>query len=334
MATIRDVAKLAKVSISTVSRVINGTCIVAAEKESKVLKAMAELGYKPNTFAQSLATNRSNSIGIIVGDMLGWFPGSMVQGVEKVIADTGLHLIVSSGHAKANTERQAIDFLIDRRCDALIVHIDALSDNELIEISKQYSTPIILINRYIHELRDHCVYLNNESGGQLATKYLVRQGHTKIACITGQLYKPDSRARLQGYRMILDHYHLPFREELVLESDYSEDGGFKTVNRLLERTNDFTAIFFGNDNMAIGGLNALKDAHFKVPEEISIIGFDNALMSRYITPKLSTIEMPITDMAEAAAQLALSFINKKKFYDIQQEYNPKLISRESIVKNN
>lgn len=331
MATIRDVAKLANVSVSTVSRVINNNCKVASEKRNLVLKAMKKLGYKPNTFAQSLVTNKSNSIGMILGDMSGWFPGSMVKGVEQIIGNTGMHLIVCNGHAKAQMERNAIDFLVDRRCDALIAHIDSLSDEELVEISRQYQTPIILINRYIHELSDHCVSLKNELGGKLATEHLIQQGHSDIACITGPLRKADSRERLQGYRNVLENNKIPYREELIIEGDYLEEGGYKATKRLLDRTGNFTAVFFGNDNMAIGGLNALREAKLGVPEDVSIIGFDNALMSSYVTPKLTTVEMPITKMAQSAARLALAFSNETPYADIQKEFIPRLINRESVA---
>jgi LacI family transcriptional regulator len=311
--------------------VINHNSQVASEKRSRVLKAMKQLGYKPNAFAQALVTNRSNSIGMVLGDMSGWFPGSMVQGVEQIIGGTGMHLIVCNGHAKAHMERQATDFLVGRRCDALIAHIDALSDEELVDISKQYQTPIILINRYIHELADHCVYLKNEFGGTQATEYLIKNGHTDIACITGPLRKADSRERLQGYRHVLEKHDILYRDELVVEGDFLEEGGVKATKRLLERNKTFTAIFFCNVNMAIGGLSALKEVGLRVPDDVSIVGFDNALMARYITPQLSTVEMPINAMAHSAAQLALSHINNTSYEDIQKEFIPQLIIRDSVT---
>lgn len=328
MATIKEVSKHANVSVATVSRVINGNKWVSESTKARVESAMAELGYKPNTFAKALATNRSNTIGMVVGELGGQFYGDMMYYAERQVRKRGKHLIVTSGHETSETERDAIDFLMERHVDALLLHVDALSDDELIAMSEHTNIPMILINRFIPELAEHCISLDNELGGYLATQHLIDLGHTDIACITGPLYKTDARARLAGYRKALEQAGLPYDDAKVIESDYQENGGQTAVDKLRRREKSFTAIVAQNDHMAIGAMNALKQIGIEIGVHVSIVGYDNTIMSRYTAPSLTTIHIPVADFGLQAAGLALNLIGEQDIKVIRQ-FKPELIVRSS-----
>ncbi len=329
MATIREVSKHAGVSVATVSRVVNGNKWVSETTRQRVLDAMEELGYEPNSFARSLATNKSDTIGMVVGDLSGPFFGPMMQQAEKVIRASGKHLIITSGHTTLEEERDAIQFLLKRRCDALILHLDLMSDEEIIRLCDQTRIPIILVNRLIPELADQCVSLDNEAGGYLATQHLINLGHTRIAHITGPLYKSDARDRLAGYRRALESAGLSYDDSLVVESDYLETGGVVALDRLRRRNVDFTAIVGGNDLMAIGVINALRLQGVQVPDECSVVGYDDVVMSGYFVPALTTIRVPVDSFGADAAHLALKLCGGNEEKDIQHRFLPELVERQS-----
>lgn len=331
MATIKDVSELAGVSQATVSRVINGNKKVIESNRQRVLDAMETLGYKPNAFAQALATNRSFSAGMVVGSLAGPFYGPMMHNVEHIMREGGQHLIVTSGQESHDEELEAIRFLLSRRCDVLILHSDAMTDDEILELYQQSDTPIVLVNRYIPDIAESCVYLDNEMGGYLATKHLLEMGHRDIACITGQLSKSDSRARLQGYRNALKTYGIAYNEELVIEGHYAEGGGIEATETLLERGCNFSAVFCCNDYIALSVFDVLTEAGITVPSQVSVIGFDDSLFTRYLTPKLTTIHFPIEELGIQAGRLALQKIQKKPV-SVNHRLEPSLIERESVTR--
>src|SRR5262245_59075794 len=184
MANIYEVAELAGVSLATVSRVINPGAKVSDKTRQKVLSAMQELGYRPNSIAQSLATRTSNSVGVLVSELHGAFYGAMLSAIEETLRAAGKFVLVATGHSKEEQESEAIRFLVGRNCDALIVHVEALSDKFLVEHNKK-STPLVVVNRKVRGLADRCFSLNNEQGGYLAALSLLGLGHRRIAYISG-----------------------------------------------------------------------------------------------------------------------------------------------------
>ncbi len=329
MSTIKEVSRLAGVSISTVSRVLNDTVPVADETKRRVLNAVQKLDYQPNAFARGLVTNRSGGVGVTVNDLSSPYFGTLLKGVEEVIEEAGMHLIVASGHAKAETERRAVEFLKQRRTDALIIHSEELPDADLLNWAKG-DIPILVIGRYIAELAKSCVYLDNETGGRLATRHLLEKGHRRIAHITGPLSIHDSRERLVGYRRALEEAGLNYEEDFVVEADFMEAGGQIATKRLLERKLDFSAIFVANDQMAVGVLQTLREAGLRVPEDISLVGFDDVLLARYLYPALTTIRQPLFEMGQAAAKLALAALDGKEM-GVRRKFEPELIVRKSVT---
>jgi len=328
MATIKEVSDLAGVSQATVSRVMNGNNKVSAVNRERVQAAMEKLGYQPNSFAQALATNRSYSVGIVVGTLSGPFFGPMMQSIETVLRKHGQHLIATSGDDHIEQEREAVRFLHSRRVDAILLVVQAMTDDEVIELCKQYPN-IYVLNRYVPELAERCIYLNNELGGYLATKHLIDLGHTKIASITGPLIHLDARERLQGYRNALSEAGIEYDPQLIVEGLFQEDGGNKAAAKLFQRGVDFSAVVCGNDNIAISVYDILSRTNESPGERISVVGYDDMFYSRYLRPKLTTIRFPIVEMGITAANMVLNSLDQDLSNGVQLE--PSLIVRESTA---
>ncbi|GHE83458.1 LacI family DNA-binding transcriptional regulator [Thalassotalea profundi] len=329
MATIYEVSKLAGVSLATVSRVMNKNTRVSEKTRKKVQDAMDQLGYRPNSIAQSLASNRSNSIGILVSELHGPFFGQMMSGIESELRAAGKHVIITTGHSEQEKEIDGIEFLLSRNCDALILHVEAVSDEYLIELSKK-STPIFIMSRYVENLKDRCISLNNEMGGYLATKTLIEKGHSAIGFIGGPEFKADSRSRLQGHRRALKEFNLPFDDKLYFEGDFKETGGIAGLRTLIKNNDQLTALACANDEMASGAMKYAREHGYNLPEGLSIIGFDNIIYASYLYPTLTTIHNPIYEMGHMAAKLALKSVYNVKNLKIQNIFEPTVIERNSV----
>ena len=292
MATIYEVSKAAGVSLATVSRVMNGNVRVSERTRDKVLKAMTELGYKPNAIAQSLASNCSNSVGLLVSALHGSFFGDMMSTVENVLRTAGKHVVITAGHSDEEKEKQAIEFLLDRRCDALILHAEAVSDEYLLELAKG-DAQIILINRKIDAISERCFYTDNELGGYLATKAALDAGHKDIAYISGPLFKGDAKERLAGHQRALAEANITFNDVLLVEGGYHEAEGAQGLEQLYRAKHRFSALICANDATAFGALSATQDNGLDIPGDISVVGFDDVSMASWPQMCLTTVRNPI-----------------------------------------
>lgn len=330
MATIHEVSRLAGVSLATVSRVINKSDKVTLKTRNKVEAAMHHLGYRPNTIAQSLALKRSNSVGVLVPELHGPFFGAMLGAIEDELRGEGKHVVITAGHSDPDREKEAIDFLASRRCDALILYVFAISD-DYIEALARKPIPLVVIGRLIPGIKDDCVSLDNESGGYIATRSLIGSGHKQVACITGPLWKSDGIERLAGYKRALAEHDIEFKQELVVEGNYEESSGRAGMQQLLQGGVPFTALFCANDVMAAGAIALAREHGLDIPQDLSVVGFDNVFFTRYMHPKLSTIEYPVEIMGRMAARCVLRDVYGKKDQDIQCRFDPVLVRRDSIV---
>ncbi len=331
MTTIKDVSNLAKVSISTVSRVINNTAQVAPEKREAVLQAMEQLNYRPNSFAQALVSKRSDCIGLLVGDLGGGpFFVQMMNGIEQVVEQAKKFSMVMSGRHEAQRERECIEFLLQRQCDALILHSKGLSDEELQELAAG-ETPLVIINRLVPGLEEQCVYLDNLEGAAVATQYLIDQGHQKIAFITTDDEEfVDGRERMEGYKSTLKAAGIECNPALVRNAFPNEEGGSHAMRDLLESGEEFTAVFGFNDAMVAGAISVLREEGVQIPQEVSVVGFDDIMYARFVHPKLTTVRYPIQEMGARAAELALAMLDKRTIDQEELCFHPKLIERESV----
>jgi LacI family transcriptional regulator len=330
MATIYEVSKLAGVSLATVSRVINKSGKVKPETRQRVENAMLELGYQPNFIAQSLASNRSNSVGILVPELHGPFFGNMLSSIEDELRHYGKHVIITAGHSDRQKEKESIAFLASRQCDALILHVYAV-DNDFLAELREHGVRMVLIGRDIPEIADKCISIDNEEGEYLATRFLIELGHTELAYIAGPLWKSDGKARMAGFRRALAEFGLPYDERRIAEGTYEEITGRQAMSQLLERGIPFTGMVCANDEMAAGAIAVARAKGMTLPDDLSVIGFDNVFFTRYMHPALSTVNYPIDVMGRMAARCVLRDFYGVEGLEIRNRFEPGLISRASTA---
>ncbi|MGM0526075.1 MAG: LacI family DNA-binding transcriptional regulator [Pseudomonadota bacterium] len=330
MATIYEVSKLAGVSLATVSRVINNNTPVREATRIKVLEAMDKLGYHPNSVAQSLASNRSNSIGIVVSELNGPFFGTLLSDIETAFRKVGKHVIIAAGHSDEKLEKESIAFLQSRNCDALILHVEAVSDDYLTELADK-DVPFVLLNRFVPSLYQRCITLNNQHGGYLATQHLLQLGHTNIGYISGPMWKHDAEQRYNGHLRALAEFAINSSQSVFYEGDYHEQGGADGMTQLLSTDPSITAVVCANDEMAAGAMTAARELGRSLPDQLSVVGFDNVNFSHYMCPKLTTVDYPIGGMGQMASRWVLKNVYQQKLGDIQNVFEPRLIQRDSAT---
>ena len=331
MPTIYQVAERAGVSLSTVSRVLNGKASVNKVLKERVEKAVKELNYRPNSVARSLANNRTDSVGVLVPELNAPFFGDLMQAVESTLRAADKHVIISVGRNCLETEKDAVEFLISRNCDALIMHAEALSDEYLLELN-QSKLPVALVNRQVEGLPDACTSLDNEKGGYLATRHLLELGHKDIAYISGPPDKCDASLRLEGHKRALSEAGLPINPQLIFNGDYSEEDGKIGLLELMARDVPFTALVCANDWMASGAISCARDLGMSLPHDLSVVGFDDVVFAHHVFPRLTTVSNPIAEMAEMSAKYILNKVYGQA-NNVQLYFEPSLVVRESTVKH-
>ncbi|CAM8156305.1 HTH-type transcriptional regulator GalS [Morganella morganii] len=303
--TIRDVAKRAGVSVATVSRVLNNTAATRSETRDLVMKAVTELDYRPNANAQALASQSSDILGVVVMDVADPFFGALVKAVDTVAQQHSKHVLIGNGYHQAEQERHAIEVLIRQRCNALVVHSKALSDAELSDFLRQVPG-MTVINRVIPGFEHRCVGLDNLSGGEMATRLLISQGHQRIGYLGSTHEIEDNTLRYQGYTRAMKAAGLTTGAAWYAAGSPDSDGGEAAMIELLSRNQALSAVFAYNDAMAAGAMSVLNENGIRVPQQFSLIGFDDIPAARFTTPKLTTVRYPVVSMAMLATELALA----------------------------
>lgn len=323
--TIERVAEEAGVSPSTVSRILNGTAVVSAVKKAAVDQAVARLGFVPNPMARGLAGGRTLSIGVVTQAIDSPFYGASLRGIEDALDPAGYSPLFVSGHWDATIESRCIDILLSRRVDGIIVLTGRLTDAALKSVAKR--VPVVVTGRAVKAAGLFSLNFDNTEGGRLATRHLIDCGHRKIAFISGDPRHPDATQRLSGYRMALEQAGIAFKPELVVQGEYNEASGVEAVSALLAARQKFTAIFAANDQMAIGAAHGLQRHAMRVPEDVSLVGFDDLPTSLYALPPLTTVHQPAYEMGSLAAQALLQLLDGTK--PQQSVPLPRLIVRDS-----
>lgn len=326
--TIQDIAEKANVSISTVSRVLNGNTPVAAAKKRAVLAAVDELNYQPNIFAQGLARGHSMTIGVLTQNVSGPVYDAMLRGVLHGLQDSDYSPLFADGRWDVLQEQKALRVLLSRRIDGLIV-LGGSSPVSLLEEIRQ-ETPLVIVGRSLAALAEHCLAIDDFQGAYTATQHLIDMGHRRIAHITGLLDHEDAQARYAGYQQALADAGIVPQPELVIQGDFLEQSGMMAVEMLLSRNHTFSAIFAANDQMAYGARLALFRRGLRVPDDLSLVGFDDQHGSAYTIPPLTTVRIPASAMGKAAAIALLHHLAGQplKLPTISTE----LIRRESVAR--
>ena len=309
MATIKDVAREAKVSVATVSRVFNSSGPVREETRDRIREVAARLCYSPHGTARSLITSRTSTLGVLLPDLYGEFFSEVIRGMDQTAQRHGYHLLVSSSHG-AKDEIEAALRAMRGRVDGLIAmspHLDAPS----LVANVPGTLPVVLLNCQVTGDGYDALTIENRSGAQQMVRHLVALGHRSIAIIRGSEGNHDAEERLLGYRAALRDAGIEPRPEWEVPGDFTESSGFQAIERLLALRERPTALFAANDAMAIGALSALRDANVLVPDQIAVAGFDDIPLARYMNPPLSSVHVAIAELGARAVETLLHAIDRK-----------------------
>jgi LacI family transcriptional regulator len=304
--TLELIAREAGVSPSTVSRILNGTARVSELKRTAVEKTIERYNFQPNVIARGLAKGRTFSIGVLTQFIESPFYGEALRGIEDALAGTGFAPLFVSGHWNLKDEVRSMGLLQARRVDGVIVLTGKLSDEQLVQYAQR--TPVVITGRNLQAPNLVSLNVDDRLGGYKATQHLIEFGHTRIAYISGPVDHPDSMERLRGYQQALAEANLECDPELIAQADFHESGGVLAINQLVNSRRDFTAVLAANDQMAYGARLALYRLNIRVPEDISLVGFDDLPNSIYTMPPLTTIRQPIFELGKIAAQTVLKLI--------------------------
>lgn len=310
MPTIRDVARHAGVSIATVSHVINHTRPVSDELKQRVQEAMTTLGYQRNPMARALRSKQSLTIGVIVPDNTNPFFTEITRGIEDISLQNEYSVITCDSRGDLSREAMHTRNLRGKQVDGIIfvaagggeTHIQQLVDREV---------PVVMVERDPYDLRVDAVMISNMRGAELATQHLLDLGHRRIACITGPQRVTLRSERLQGFRDRLAAAGIALPDAYVVDGNFASDIGYLVARDLLALPERPTAIFAFNDLMAMGVLLAAQEAGLRVPEDLSVVGFDDIFLAAYTVPPLTTIRLPVHEMGQMAMEMLLNRIENR-----------------------
>jgi LacI family transcriptional regulator len=303
MANIKDVARQARVSVATVSRVFNHTSVVSEATRTRVLRIAARLNYWPHGAARSLITNRTHAIGVLLPDLFGEFFSEIIHGIDHTARKAGYHLLVSSSHADSG-EMVAAMRVMRGRIDGLIVMAPEGDGHDVIQAAGA-DCPLVVIDSGPGAPGMHSLSIANHDGARSVVSHLLQLGHRRIAMVCGPPRNLDAVERREGFRQALREARVRTDPELEVPGDFSETSGYDAVAALLALTPRPSAVFAANDYMAIGVMGALSDAGLRVPQDMAVVGFDDIVMARYLNPPLTTVHVDAYRLGTRAAELIM-----------------------------
>lgn len=326
--TIQDVAKKAGVSVSTVSRVLNGKVDVASETQGRILNVIDDLGYTTNLAARSMRSRKKNLIGLIMPDIAYPFAFEVMKGVNRVITESEFDLLVyTTGDVRkldtASHEQKYVSLLNNSLTDGVII---------VAPVSSEFSTvaPIVSIDSVVPNPNYPSVHATNYQGAMEAVEYLIGLGHTRIGHISGRPELESSNRRLKGYRKALKKAGMPIDERLIASGDYTTETGVQCARELLSLDAPPTAIFASNDQMAMGVYEVAREKGIRIPEDISLVGFDNITEAKYLD--LTTVDQFICEMGAVAIQMLIKLINGETLENETYKMQTQLVVRNSCRK--
>jgi LacI family transcriptional regulator len=307
--TIKDVAKKANVSIATVSRILNDQSGYSEKTKSKVMQVIEELGYQPNAVARGLINKRTHTIGVLFPKLSSSLVADLLDGIEKAANDNGSSVIVC--HTESNGEKtiKYLQLLIEKRVDGIIFASEILKEEYHQYITKS-KMPLILLSTESYTYPVPFVKVNDYHASYSAAKYLIDKGHTKIGMISGN--KEDiiaGKPRIEGFQKALSDHNIPLDDQnIVFSRGFTFPDGVEGLRKLLDQFPDVTAIFGASDEIAIGALSAAYQLGIKVPEDLSVMGYDNLQLAEMSIPPLTTVGQPLAKMGETAAKMLLKML--------------------------
>ncbi len=330
VSTILDVARLARVSTATVSRVINAPDSVREQTREKVLLAMAKCNYKYNALARGFVTKKSNTIGLIIPTISNAVFADSTLGVQEYADQKNIRVVLGNSYYKYSQEENLVKVLRESQVDGLIITTTNLK-GEILKSLVDENFPFVLLFSTVKGGPISAVGIDNYRGGYMATEHLISLGHKRICMVAGKFSMTDrSFHRWHGYKKCLRHNGILYDKELLVQTDYSLSGGRDSIKKLLSLPSPPTAVFCSNDYIALGAIKGAREAGLTLPDELSIVGFDDMQTASYMVPALTTIRQPAHEMGQRAAKLLLQLIEKRS-KPVQDMMDSTLIVRESTT---
>ncbi len=327
--TIRDVARASGVSYATVSRVLSGYEFVKETTRHRVMEVVEELGYVANLPARSLAGGRSRIIGLLVPNLDNGYVGTITQGIDQELARANYDLMLYTSHRHPGKESFYVSAIANGLTDGLLL-IAPLVPTTYLDVLREQNFPYVLIDQEDATENSSVIEATNWQGAYEATRYLCELGHTRIAFIRGAIAVRSAIDRQQGYKAALVDCDIPVREELIIAGDFQQQTGYESVKKLLQSLKPLpTAIFASNDLSAFGAMDAVRECGFHIPDDISIIGFDDVPQASFVYPKLTTVRQPLEQMGQIAAKLLLERIEDQSSPPQRVALATQLIVRDS-----
>lgn len=332
MATIKDVARLAGVGLGTASRVISGKGSVSQATLEKVRKAIEELDFRPSHAARTLLSGSSQMIGVYIPYLSGTFYTPILQSIYTELRAAGLNMVVAFGVGEGNARQQAIEgmnFLIERGSDGLIVMTNSLEEEDFAALGP-FHARVVVINHAFASIAEQCFTVDHEAGGRIAARALLAQQHRKIAVIAGRASAPDNQARIAGFMAELSAAGIAPESVWMEDGKFSPEGGWACAEHLLASGYEFTALFCANDEMAVGALSCFQQAGVTVPQQVSVLGYDDTHSADFTAPRLTSVHIPWSEMTLNGLNFLLN-----RCYDmarpVEREYQLKVTERASLA---
>lgn len=328
MVTIKDIAKVANVSHTTVSRALNNNPLIKLETREKIQKIAKELNYVPNFNAKSLVNQKNYMVGLFFSSINRGTTSSFL--VDTI---TGIHSVLDVSYSlsvEGIDEIKELSQINFQRYDGIIVMSQSESDSEFIAHLKEQKLPFVVVNRNIEDQDIVNVVADDKKGVMNGVEYAISCGHTQMGYIGGKESFQSENERRAGFISCLKEHNLPILKDFFYSGDYSLESGFEQMEKLLSNSKLPTIVFCANDDMAIGAMRAIDEKGLKIPEDLSIVGFDNTPITSYLSPPLTTISKPLKKISQLGTELLLKQINKEEITNFYYEITTKLIVRKSV----
>lgn len=335
--TIKDVAKHANVSIATVSRVINNSPLVSSDAKEKVIIAIKELGYEPNALARGLVSRKSNTIGVLIPDVSNLFFAEVFRGMEDAVHQHNSNVFICNTELNKEKMLRYIKFLREKQVEGVIFTSEEVTE-DYYQALKSLNVPVVLVATESDSYSLPAVKVNDKLAAKDVIKYLIEKGHKEIGMISGPLYdKIAGLPRFIGYKEALLENGIPYKEENVAYGDYRFNSGREAIKTLLAKNPNITAVFASSDEMATGCIVEASKMGLKLPDELSIVGFDNVRISEMSNPALTTLDQDLFNMGQKGVEILFKLIEKNKIAGNEKKSNNtvyiphKIIERESVA---
>lgn len=305
-ATIKDIARETGLSLATISKYINGGNLREKNRVA-IERAIKKLDYHVNEYARGLKSKKSRTVGMVLPELSNLFNMKIVSVIERILQEQGYSIIICDSQNNLEQEARSVEFLLSKQVDG-IINIPMGNSSSHLAPAVEHQIPILLLDRPLDKLNDvvSCVLIDNQRAARMAVRRLLDAGHRSIGVVVGPAGVYTAEMRLKGYREALEEYGIPFEERLVARASLTVEGGYRQMRRLLKESKDMTAVFVTNYEMTLGALIALNKEGVQIPQELSIVGFDNIMdLSRVFRPSLTIVSQPMEQIGIQAARLML-----------------------------